>query len=154
MKGGNVTVRYSVTEGFLEFFYVLYSTLLHLPPLRFHCDGGCWDRTRTVVTSALAVRSSNQSARSHSQKLRSCSAVQKVTVQLTRVQPSLKGYSIAQRMHSRLRRMQRRSFGLSVAQEVAAYLSRMHRSTVVYSLALRCRVAQKGATQLSRVHAA
>ncbi len=25
--------------------YVLYSTLLHLPPLRFHCVGGCWDRT-------------------------------------------------------------------------------------------------------------
>jgi hypothetical protein len=22
------------------FFYVLYSTLLHLPPLRFHCVGG------------------------------------------------------------------------------------------------------------------
>jgi hypothetical protein len=28
------------------FFYVLYSTLLHLPPLRFHCVGGCWDRTQ------------------------------------------------------------------------------------------------------------
>ncbi len=25
-------------------FYVRYSTLLHLPPLRFHCVGGCWDR--------------------------------------------------------------------------------------------------------------
>jgi hypothetical protein len=25
---------------------VLYSTLLHLPPLRFHCVGGCWDRTQ------------------------------------------------------------------------------------------------------------
>jgi hypothetical protein len=24
------------------FFYVLYSTLLPLPPLRFHCVGGCW----------------------------------------------------------------------------------------------------------------
>jgi hypothetical protein len=23
-------------------FYILYSTLLHLPPLRFHCVGGCW----------------------------------------------------------------------------------------------------------------
>ncbi len=31
--------------GFLRFFYVLYSTLLHLPPLRFHCVGGCWDRS-------------------------------------------------------------------------------------------------------------
>jgi hypothetical protein len=27
-------------------FYVRYSTLLHLPPLRFHCVGGCWDRTQ------------------------------------------------------------------------------------------------------------
>ncbi len=27
-------------------FYVLYSTLLHLLPLRFHCVGGCWDRTQ------------------------------------------------------------------------------------------------------------
>ncbi len=25
------------------FFYVLYSTL---PPLRFRCVGGCWDRTQ------------------------------------------------------------------------------------------------------------
>jgi hypothetical protein len=31
-------------EFFLFFyFYVRYSTLLHLPPLRFHCVGGCWD---------------------------------------------------------------------------------------------------------------
>ncbi len=28
------------------FFYVPYSTLLHQPPLRFHCVGGCWDRTQ------------------------------------------------------------------------------------------------------------
>ncbi len=28
---------------FMNFFYVLYSTLFHLPPLRFHCVGGCWD---------------------------------------------------------------------------------------------------------------
>jgi len=27
-------------------FFVLYSTLLYLPPLRFHCVGGCWDRTQ------------------------------------------------------------------------------------------------------------
>jgi hypothetical protein len=29
---------------FLDFFiiYIRYSTLLHLPPLRFHCVGGCW----------------------------------------------------------------------------------------------------------------
>ncbi len=28
-------------------FYVLYSTLLHLMPLVFHCADGCWDRSRT-----------------------------------------------------------------------------------------------------------
>ncbi len=28
------------------FFFVPYSTLLHLPPLRFHCAGGCWDWTQ------------------------------------------------------------------------------------------------------------
>ncbi len=39
---------------------LLYSTLLHLPPLRFHCVGGC-----RVATFALAERSSNHSARSH-----------------------------------------------------------------------------------------
>jgi hypothetical protein len=27
-------------------FYVRYSTLRHLPPLRFHCVGGCWDQTQ------------------------------------------------------------------------------------------------------------
>jgi hypothetical protein len=29
-----------------DFFFVLYSTLLHLPHLRFHCVGWCWDRTQ------------------------------------------------------------------------------------------------------------
>jgi hypothetical protein len=34
--------------GFFGFFslYVRYSKLLHLPPLRFHCVGGGWDRTQ------------------------------------------------------------------------------------------------------------
>jgi hypothetical protein len=36
----------NLTGGFLIFFYVLYSTLLHLPPLRFYCVGECWDRTQ------------------------------------------------------------------------------------------------------------
>ncbi len=35
--------------GFLFLLFVLYSTLLHLPPLRFHCVGGCWDRTHGMV---------------------------------------------------------------------------------------------------------
>jgi hypothetical protein len=39
-------------------FVLLYSTLLHLPPLRFHCADGCWE-LRTVATGPLAVRCSN-----------------------------------------------------------------------------------------------
>ncbi len=31
---------------FLYSFYVRYSMLLHLPPLRFHWVGGCWDRAQ------------------------------------------------------------------------------------------------------------
>jgi hypothetical protein len=27
-------------------FFVQYSALLHLPPLRFHCADECWDRTQ------------------------------------------------------------------------------------------------------------
>jgi hypothetical protein len=26
-------------------FFILYSALLHRPPLRFHCADGCWERT-------------------------------------------------------------------------------------------------------------
>ncbi len=41
-------IPWKLTGGiFLIFFmYVLYSTLLHLPPLRFHSVGECWDRTQ------------------------------------------------------------------------------------------------------------
>ncbi len=48
-------------KGFFGFFVMhqLYSTLLHLPPLRFHCVGGCWDRTQDSAISALAVRCSS-----------------------------------------------------------------------------------------------
>ncbi len=48
-------------------FFVLYSTLFHLPLLRFHCVGGCWDRRTKFATSALTVRRSNHSAKSHPQ---------------------------------------------------------------------------------------
>jgi hypothetical protein len=47
---------------FFEFFYVLYSALLHLPPLRFHCVGGNWDRTQNCgdfghwLSKALTTR--------------------------------------------------------------------------------------------------
>ncbi len=52
--------------GFLGFFStVLHSTMLHLPPLRFHCVGGCWDRILGLLRlwHWLSERS-NHSARS------------------------------------------------------------------------------------------
>jgi hypothetical protein len=42
-----------VKKGILRFFKVLYSTLLHLPPLRIQCVGGCWDRTQDMTVGAL-----------------------------------------------------------------------------------------------------
>jgi hypothetical protein len=59
-----------ITERILWIFFmhVLYSTRLHLPPLRFHCVGGLWDRTQDSCDfSALAVRRSGHSATSHPQ---------------------------------------------------------------------------------------
>ena len=41
--------------GFL--FSVLYSTLLHLPPLSLHCVGGCWDRTRNCCKVCIDSQS-------------------------------------------------------------------------------------------------
>jgi hypothetical protein len=38
-----------LTKKFWDFFYVLNSTLLYLPPLRFHCVGGCCDRTKGLL---------------------------------------------------------------------------------------------------------
>ncbi len=37
-------IRREISMDF--FFHLRYSTLLYLPPLRFHCVGGCWDRTQ------------------------------------------------------------------------------------------------------------
>jgi hypothetical protein len=31
-------------NGIVVVFYVLYSKVFQLPPLRFYCVGGCWDR--------------------------------------------------------------------------------------------------------------
>jgi hypothetical protein len=45
---GVVALKKAEAESniFFFFFSVLYSALLHLPPLRFHCADGCWDRTQ------------------------------------------------------------------------------------------------------------
>ncbi len=43
---------------FLKFFLiVIYSALLHLPPLRFHCaeSDGCWDRTKRNFVSLQII---------------------------------------------------------------------------------------------------
>jgi hypothetical protein len=32
--------------GIFLFSFVQYSALLHLPPLKYHCADGCWDRTQ------------------------------------------------------------------------------------------------------------
>ncbi len=52
---------FHLNRAIFLFSYVLYSTLLHLAPLKFHCVGGCWDRTQdySIATLALAVRRSN-----------------------------------------------------------------------------------------------
>jgi hypothetical protein len=49
-------------------FYVLYSTLIHMPPFRLHCvrDAPVHGiEPRTVATLALVFRRSNHWARSH-----------------------------------------------------------------------------------------
>jgi hypothetical protein len=51
--------------GIFGFFYFLctYSTLLHLRPLRFHCVGGCWDKTQDYCDFCIdTARRSNHSA--------------------------------------------------------------------------------------------
>jgi hypothetical protein len=44
--GGQKIKRRIHKVDFLGFFKLIYSTLLHIPPLRFHCGGGCYSRTR------------------------------------------------------------------------------------------------------------
>jgi hypothetical protein len=52
-------------------FYVRYSTLLHLPPSDSTVPEDAGIEPRTVATTALAVRRSNHSARSHPLSARS-----------------------------------------------------------------------------------
>ncbi len=43
----NTVCSESKQDIFFRFFmYAHYSTLLRLPPFRFHCVGGCWDRAQ------------------------------------------------------------------------------------------------------------
>ncbi len=47
-----------LTGGF-SFFYARYSTLLHLPPLRFHWVGGRWDRISTAKSDRVRKKHRN-----------------------------------------------------------------------------------------------
>ncbi len=49
---------YMLKGDFFDFFlfYVRYLTLLLLPPLRFHCVGGCWDRTQDSCDYGLVCQ--------------------------------------------------------------------------------------------------
>jgi hypothetical protein len=60
-----LTLKTKLGSWILSFMLpYIFSKLLHLPPIRFHCVGGCWDRARTVATFALTARPSNHSVRS------------------------------------------------------------------------------------------
>ncbi len=48
------THAYIFLGDFLS-FSVQYSALLHLPPLRFHCADGCWDRTQDRCARKLSM---------------------------------------------------------------------------------------------------
>jgi hypothetical protein len=88
MRGGAVFRPPSTlfdNRDFFLVFHVRYSTLLHLPPLRFHCVGGWRSKTRLLqlrhwqsdalttrlVLSHNSARSHPLSARSHPQSSRS-----------------------------------------------------------------------------------
>jgi hypothetical protein len=45
-RGSHCWMGKDLKGDFLGFFHVRYSTLRHLPPLRFRCVVGCWDRTQ------------------------------------------------------------------------------------------------------------
>jgi hypothetical protein len=62
-----VLAQFFLREIFLDFYilYVRYSTLLHLPPLRFHCVGGCWDRTQDSCDYDIGCQTLYHMARSH-----------------------------------------------------------------------------------------
>ncbi len=45
--------------------FLRYPTLLHLPPLRFHHVGGCWDRTQDSCDYGIGCQTLQPLARSH-----------------------------------------------------------------------------------------
>jgi hypothetical protein len=61
-----------LNRGIFLIFSYRYSTLLHLPPLRFCCVRGCWDRTQDCLRfQHRQPDAPNHSARSHPHSARS-----------------------------------------------------------------------------------
>jgi hypothetical protein len=58
--GRRIVSGVTTTGGFFGFFCVLYSTLLHLPSLRFHCVGGCWDRIQDCCDFGIGSQTHRQ----------------------------------------------------------------------------------------------
>ncbi len=53
-----------INRGIFGFFSIYcISTLLHLPPLRFHCVGGCWDGTQDCCDFGVGSQTPEHSAR-------------------------------------------------------------------------------------------
>jgi hypothetical protein len=48
VRGRRILNSDEETNTLMFFFFrtTVYSALFHLPPLRFHCADGCWDRTQ------------------------------------------------------------------------------------------------------------
>ncbi len=62
LRIGNLK-RFLKHFSFFSFIFLcIYSTLRHLPPLRFHCVRGCWDLTQDCCDFGITARRSNHSA--------------------------------------------------------------------------------------------
>ncbi len=75
-------------DFFRSFHYFIQHCFICRPSDSMHWVGGCGYRSRTVVTSALAVRRCNQSARSHLPQISSTSTVLRIAANL----PSFRSY--------------------------------------------------------------
>ncbi len=69
---GCLAVNRIDNRNFFNFFflqYVRYSTLRHLPLLKFHCVGGCWDQTQDCCDFGIDSEISNHLAKSHPHRI-------------------------------------------------------------------------------------
>ncbi len=121
---------------FFFFLHVLYSTLLNLPPLRFHCVGGCWDRTQDWCD--LWHWQSEQTARSHSHMARSHPHSARSHPHLARSHP----HSARARPHS-VKGTKAWDFSLNLCQlHVHLYSIRINCKTGCGSVQMKVKVAK------------